>query len=232
MSERLSEPATSARDEVSSRSARPCAVRVASCKLRNAWAEFDLHGFVETGTRNEHVALTLGKVANEIPTLVRLHSECLTGDVLFSRRCDCGAQLESALRAIAREGRGALVYLRQEGRGIGLLNKIRAYHLQDHGADTVEANHLLGFEADPRDYGVAASILDDLGIASVRLLTNNPRKAQALERHGIAVIERVPLIVGWNEHNARYRVAKAARLGHLLHAEAPERSATHAAVDL
>lgn len=212
--------------------ARPCAVRVASCKLRNAWAEFDLHGFAETGTRHEHAALTLGSVADGSPALVRLHSECLTGDVLFSRRCDCGAQLESALRAIAGEGRGALVYLRQEGRGIGLLNKIRAYQLQDHGADTVEANHLLGFEADPRDYGVAAAILDDLGITSVRLLTNNPRKAHALERHGIAVRERVPLIVGWNEHNARYRLAKAARLGHLLHTDAPERAAARAASEL
>jgi GTP cyclohydrolase II len=226
MSERSGECAAPACDKASSPTDRPCAVRVASCKLRNAWAEFDLHGFVETGTRREHIALTLGTVAGAAPALVRLHSECLTGDVLFSRRCDCGAQLESALRAIAREGRGALVYLRQEGRGIGLVNKIRAYHLQDHGADTVEANHLLGFAADPRDYGVAASILDDLGITAVRLLTNNPRKAQALESYGIAVIERVPLIVGWNEHNARYRRAKAARLGHLLHTDAPERSAT------
>jgi GTP cyclohydrolase II len=209
------------------------AVRAATCKLRTAWAEFDLHGYAERGSSREHVAMTLGAVAGGAPVLVRVHSECLTGDALFSRRCDCGAQLEAALRAIARAGRGALLYLRQEGRGIGLLNKIRAYRLQDEGADTVEANHLLGFEADLRDYGVAASMLEDLGIGSVRLLTNNPHKVEALRRHGIVVVERVPLVAGWNEHNARYRIAKAVRLGHLL--PLPEATclpaSTHAAAD-
>ena len=190
--------------------------RVASCKLHTPWAEFDLHGFGEVGGEREHVALTLGAIGDGAPVLVRLHSECLTGDVLFSRRCDCGAQLETALCAIAKEGRGALVYLRQEGRGIGLLNKIRAYGLQDNGADTVDANRWLGFEADLRDYAIGASILRDLGIAAVRLLTNNPRKVEALTALGLSVAERLPLIAGWNEHNARYLMTKAAKLGHLL----------------
>ncbi len=191
------------------------AVRVASCGLSTPWAEFRMHGYADRGG-GEHLALTLGVVAGTEPVLVRLHSECLTGDALFSQRCDCGAQLESALRAIARAGTGALIYLRQEGRGIGLLNKIRAYRLQDEGADTVDANRLLGFDADPRDYGAAAAMLEDLGIASVRLLTNNPRKIEALLRTGIRVVERVPLVVGWNAHNTGYRAAKATRLGHLL----------------
>jgi GTP cyclohydrolase II len=197
----------------------PCGVRavhVASCKLPTCWADFELHGFAEHDSDREHVALTLGDVARKDPVLVRVHSECLTGDALFSRRCDCGAQFETALRFIAAAGRGVLVYLRQEGRGIGLLNKIKAYRLQDNGADTVEANHMLGFEADARDYGVAASILSDLGVRAARLMTNNPEKIAGLERNGIAVVERVPLIVGWNSGNARYRAAKAERLGHLL----------------
>jgi GTP cyclohydrolase II len=196
--------------------ARIDVVRVASCKLRTAFGEFDLHGFAEQAGAREFVAMTLGPVANGEPVLVRLHSECLTGDALFSRRCDCGAQLESALRMIARAGCGAPVYLRQEGRGIGLLNKIKAYHLQDNGADTVDANHQLGFAADMRDYGIAASTLRILGIRTVHLLTNNPRKVEALERLGVAVARRLPLVVGWNDDNARYRKTKATRLGHLV----------------
>ena len=187
---------------------------VASCKLQTPWGEFDLHGFEEIGAAREHVALTIGQVDGGAPVLLRMHSECLTGDALFSRRCDCGAQLEAAMRVIGEAGRGALLYLRQEGRGIGLLNKIRAYRLQDAGADTVEANHRLGFAADLRDYAIGAALLGRLGVRSVRLMTNNPHKVQALERLGVPVAERVPLLAGWNQHNARYLEAKAARLGH------------------
>ena len=187
---------------------------VAACKLHTPWAEFDLHGFEEIGTAREHVALTIGRINDGAPVLVRMHSECLTGDALFSQRCDCGAQLEAALRAIAAGGRGALLYLRQEGRGIGLLNKIRAYRLQDAGADTVEANHKLGFAADLRDYAIGAAMLGGLGVRSVRLMTNNPHKVHALDGLGLCVVERVPLLAGWNQHNARYLAAKAARLGH------------------
>ena len=186
----------------------------ASCKLCTPWAEFELRGFEETGTAREHVSLSVGPVHDGVPVLTRVHSECLTGDALFSQRCDCGAQLQAALRAIGQSGRGALVYLRQEGRGIGLINKIRAYQLQDAGLDTVDANYRLGFAADLRDYASAAAILGELGIRSVRLMTNNPHKVDALRGLGICVVERVPLLAGWNRHNARYLEAKARRLGH------------------
>lgn len=186
----------------------------AACRLPTPWAEFSLQGFAEAGTGLEHAALTLGEVGNGEPVLVRLHSECLTGDGLFSRRCDCGPQLESSLRAIAAEGRGVIVYLRQEGRGIGLLNKIRAYALQDAGADTVDANRLLGFPDDARDYRFAAHILDALGIHSVRLMTNNPAKMSALKAMGIEVTERIPLHVGANALNHRYLATKVRRMGH------------------
>lgn len=192
--------------------------RVASCRLPTPWATFTMHGFEEPETGREHVALTLGDVDDGAPVLARMHSECLTGDGLFSRRCDCGPQLEAALAAIAAEGRGVLLYLRQEGRGIGLLNKIRAYALQDEGADTVEANHRLGFEADRRDYAVAADMLRELRIASVRLMTNNPRKLHALANYGITIAERVPHQIEANPHNAGYLRTKAQRLGHLLSA--------------
>lgn len=189
---------------------------VAACRLPTPWAEFTLHGFEETGTGREHVALTLGRFEDGAPVLVRLHSECLTGDTLFSRRCDCGEQLEAALAAIAAAGRGVLLYMRQEGRGIGLINKIRAYSLQDSGADTVEANHQLGFAADQRDYGHAAAMLAALGATRIRLMTNNPRKLDALAQLGIEVVERLPLQIPSNPHNDRYLQTKAARLGHLL----------------
>jgi GTP cyclohydrolase II len=191
-------------------------VFVAASQLPTPFAVFTMHGFQEVATGREHVALTLGDVADGAPVLGRLHSECLTGDALFSLRCDCGFQLEAALRAIASKGRGVLLYLRQEGRGIGLLNKIRAYELQDAGADTVEANERLGFGADLRDYGICKPILEHLGIHSLRLMTNNPRKVCALTELGIEVEQRLPLQTGLNPHNRRYLATKAGKLGHLL----------------
>ena len=190
---------------------------VASCALPTPWATFELHGFLEPANGKEHLALTLGDVGNGEPVLARLHSECLTGDALFSLRCDCGAQLETALQRIAAEGRGVLLYLRQEGRGIGLLNKIRAYQLQQAGADTVQANHELGFEADLRKYTLCKPMLDHLNIASVRLMTNNPRKIAALQDLDISVVERVALAVGEHPANQDYLATKAAKLGHWLH---------------
>lgn len=191
-------------------------VFVAASKLPTPFAEFTMHGFLDEETGKEHVALTLGDVADGEPVLARLHSECLTGDALFSQRCDCGAQLEAAMRAIAEEGRGVLLYLRQEGRGIGLLNKIRAYQLQDGGADTVEANEQLGFAADLRDYSICKPMLDHLGVHSLRLMTNNPRKVNAVEDFGVAVSERKPLQVGENPYNKLYLATKADKLGHWL----------------
>ncbi|MFZ6742154.1 GTP cyclohydrolase II [Undibacterium sp. JH2W] len=189
---------------------------VDSCNLPTTWATFRMHAFVETATGKEHIALTLGDVADGQPVLARIHSECLTGDALFSKRCDCGPQLELALQKIAQEGRGALLYLRQEGRGIGLLNKVRAYHLQDLGADTVEANQKLGFAADLRDYSLCDPMLKHLGIESVRLMTNNPRKISAMEGMNVRVEEHVPLIVKRNPYNERYLSTKATKLGHLI----------------
>jgi GTP cyclohydrolase II len=189
---------------------------IESSRLPTPWAVFEMHGFAVDGEDKEHVALTLGDVGSGEPVLLRIHSECLTGDALFSMRCDCGAQLQAALQRIAMEGRGAILYLRQEGRGIGLLNKIKAYRLQDDGADTVEANEQLGFGADMRDYSVCKAMLDHLGISRVRLLTNNPRKIKALEDLGIEVVERIPLQTGHNPHNVKYLATKAGKLGHLL----------------
>ena len=192
---------------------------VDSCNLPTTWATFLMHAFVETATGKEHIALTLGEVADGKPVLTRIHSECLTGDALFSKRCDCGPQLELALQKIAQEGRGALLYLRQEGRGIGLLNKVRAYHLQDLGADTVEANQKLGFAADLRDYSLCDPMLKHLGIESVRLMTNNPRKIAAMEGMNVKVDEHVPLIVKRNPYNERYLSTKVTKLGHLIEQE-------------
>jgi GTP cyclohydrolase II len=175
-----------------------------------------MHGFLEHATGREHLVLSLGDVSDGAPVLGRVHSECLTGDALFSQRCDCGSQLEAALRAIASEGRGVLLYLRQEGRGIGLLNKIRAYELQDGGADTVEANERLGFAADQRDYAICLPMLQHLGVQSLRLMTNNPRKVKALTDMGITVAERVPLHTGHNPHNKLYLATKAGKLGHMM----------------
>jgi GTP cyclohydrolase II len=187
---------------------------VATCQLPTQWGVFDMHGFEEVGGR-EHVVLTLGEVTDGAP-LTRIHSECLTGDALFSLRCDCGFQLAAALEAIAAEGRGVLVYLRQEGRGIGLINKIRAYKLQDGGADTVEANEKLGFPADMRDFRIAREMLAHLGVTAVRIMTNNPRKIDTLQQAGIEVAERVALQVGRNAYNDHYLDTKKAKLGHLF----------------
>ncbi|MEC9364182.1 MAG: GTP cyclohydrolase II [Pseudomonadota bacterium] len=187
---------------------------IAESRLPTRHAEFRI-GVYRSVDGKEHVVLSLGDLDGE-PPLVRVHSECLTGDALFSQRCDCGAQLESALQQIAAEGRGAVLYLRQEGRGIGLGNKIRAYALQDRGADTVEANHQLGFPADAREYGLAVQLLHQLGLCRIRLMTNNPRKLDALRADGIDVIERVAVESGRNPHNEKYLAAKAAKLGHWL----------------
>ncbi|NYT61421.1 GTP cyclohydrolase II [Alcaligenaceae bacterium] len=187
-----------------------------SSKLPTPWATFGIHVFVEAATGKEHLALTLGDIGDGRPVLARVHSECLTGDALFSQRCDCGAQLETALKAIADEGRGALLYMRQEGRGIGLVNKIRAYQLQDGGADTVEANERLGFPADMRRYDLCKPMLDHFGIVSLRLMTNNPRKVNTLESLGVPITERIPLQVNRNPHNENYLSTKAAKLGHWL----------------
>jgi len=189
---------------------------VESCRLPTPFAVFDMHGFEETESGQEHVILSLGDVGSGAPVLARTHSECLTGDALFSMRCDCGYQLETALQSIAKEGRGVLMYLRQEGRGIGLLNKIKAYNLQDQGADTVEANERLGFAADMRDYSICGPMLNHLGVMSLRLMTNNPRKVKALKEAGIDVVERLPIEVGRNPYNDGYLSTKASKLGHWL----------------
>ncbi|MDM5179957.1 GTP cyclohydrolase II [Massilia sp. DJPM01] len=187
-----------------------------SCALPTPWAQFTLHAFVEHATGKEHLAMTLGEIGNGAPVLARVHSECLTGDVLFSQRCDCGAQLEGALKRIAEEGRGILLYLRQEGRGIGLVNKMRAYRLQEAGADTVEANLALGFHADARNYELCQPMFAHFGIRALRLMTNNPRKIDAMEKLGVSVSERVPLLVNRNAFNNSYLNTKEAKLGHMM----------------
>ncbi|MGZ8288933.1 MAG: GTP cyclohydrolase II [Telluria sp.] len=191
-----------------------------SCMLPTPWAQFTLHAFVEHSTGKEHLAMTLGEISDGEPVLARVHSECLTGDVLFSQRCDCGAQLEGALKKIADEGRGILLYLRQEGRGIGLVNKIRAYRLQEAGADTVEANLQLGFHADARNYELCKPMLAQFGITSLKLMTNNPRKIEAMEKLGVSVSERVPLLVNRNAFNNSYLNTKEMKLGHMMQAPA------------
>jgi GTP cyclohydrolase II len=189
---------------------------VAASKLPTPWGEFTLHGFEEMETGKEHVALTFGNVSSGQPILARVHSECLTGDSLFSLRCDCGSQLQSALQKIAEEGVGVVLYLRQEGRGIGLLNKIRAYQLQDAGADTVEANEQLGFDADLRDYTVCKEMLAHLQIRRLKLMTNNPVKVKALTKLGLEITERIPLRTGVNAHNLKYLATKAEKFGHIM----------------
>lgn len=190
--------------------------RVAEAKLPTPWGDFLVVGFEEIITGHNHLALVYGNTTGLMPVLARVHSECLTGDALFSLRCDCGFQLETALTHIAEEGLGILLYHRQEGRNIGLLNKIRAYALQDKGADTVEANYQLGFAADERDFTLCADMFKLLGVKTVRLLTNNPKKVEILTEAGISISERVPLIVGRNPKNTRYLDTKAIKMGHLL----------------
>ncbi len=191
-------------------------VFVDSAKLPTEWAEFTIRGYEDVHTKKEHVALVLGDLSTDEPVLMRIHSECLTGDAFFSRRCDCGPQLEAALKKIASEGRGVVLYLRQEGRGIGLINKIKAYHLQDDGADTVEANENLGFKADLREYSIADDIIKDLKIKKIKLMTNNPKKVEAVEEYGHEVVERLPWIHGENPHNCKYLSTKATKLGHIF----------------
>lgn len=189
---------------------------VASARLPTAFGEFTIHGFCELARDREHVALVMGNPDPADPVLTRLHSECLTGDALFSRRCDCGPQLEAAMRMIAEAGTGVILYLRQEGRDIGLLNKLRAYALQDsQGLNTAAANEALGLPADARDYGIALDMLNHLGLRRVKLLTNNPEKIRALEAGGIEVVERVPLHVGQHAENEAYLTAKHQHFGHL-----------------
>ena len=189
---------------------------VESCRLPTRWGEFVMYGFEDTEADKEHVALVMGDITDGAPVLARMHSECLTGDALHSQRCDCGSQLEYAMQAIAREGRGVLLYLKQEGRGIGLLNKIKAYKLQDAGADTVEANEHLGFGADLRDYSVCKAMLAHLQVKSLKLMTNNPKKIAALEAMGFEVIQRLPVHTGRNPHNKKYLETKQGKLGHML----------------
>lgn len=194
-------------------------VFVASSRLPTRFGAFMIHAFEDPETGKEHLALVMGEVADGAPVLMRVHSECLTGDGFGSLRCDCGPQFEAAMQKVAAAGRGVILYLRQEGRGIGLLNKIRAYHLQDEGADTVEANEQLGFAPDLREYSMCEDMLRHLGVKAVRLMTNNPRKVLALEARGIEVVERVSLMTGRNPHNEHYLDTKQGKLGHMFDKE-------------
>ena len=177
---------------------------------------FAYRGIDHDDDAHTHLALTMGDILTPEPVLTRVHSECFTGDVLGSLRCDCGPQLHTALKMIADEGRGVLLYMRQEGRGIGLLNKLRAYKLQDAGLDTVDANVALGFPPDMREYGTGAEILKDLGLKKLRLMTNNPGKISGLEQYGIEIVERVPILIKPNEFNEKYLITKESRMGHIL----------------
>jgi 3,4-dihydroxy 2-butanone 4-phosphate synthase/GTP cyclohydrolase II len=191
--------------------------RVVSTRLPTAYGDFQAVGYRSLVDDKHHVALVKGDVVGQPDVLVRVHSECLTGDVFHSLRCDCGEQLASALAMIEQEGQGVLLYLSQEGRGIGLLNKLRAYRLQEDGLDTVEANERLGLPADLRDYGIGAQILGDLGLSSIRILTNNPKKIRGLEGYGLSVSAQIPIEHATNEHNEAYMRTKAERMGHILH---------------
>jgi 3,4-dihydroxy 2-butanone 4-phosphate synthase/GTP cyclohydrolase II len=190
--------------------------RVAEAKLPTKYGEFKILAYKSDMDADQHVALVMGDIEADEPVLVRVHSECLTGDVFGSLRCDCGEQIDMALQMIAREKRGVLLYMRQEGRGIGLHNKICAYELQDNGLDTVEANLSLGFPADLRDYGIGAQILNDLKLNKIKLLTNNPKKVIGLEGYGLEVVETVPIIIKANPNNKRYLDTKKEKMGHIL----------------
>lgn len=191
----------------------------AACRIPTKHGDFVAHGYQATVESSPYIALVMGDVSDGEPTLVRIHSGCFTGDVLGSLRCDCGEQLDTAMRMIAEEGKGVVLYIyHHEGRGIGLVNKLKAYVLQDHGADTVEANHMLGFPSDMRDYSLGAQILVDLGLKKIRLLTNNPGKFVALQGYDLEIVERVPIVCSPNTDNARYLNTKRERMGHLLDA--------------
>jgi 3,4-dihydroxy 2-butanone 4-phosphate synthase/GTP cyclohydrolase II len=190
--------------------------RVAEAKLPTPYGNFRVIAYKSQTDPDEHLALVMGDVATDEPVLVRVHSQCLTGDVFHSLRCDCGEQIQIAMQNIEREGRGVILYMRQEGRGIGIHNKIKAYALQDEGLDTVEANLSLGFQADQRDYGVGAQILADLGIHNMRLMTNNPKKMSGLASYGLTITEQLPITTKPNPHNRRYLQTKQKKMGHLL----------------
>lgn len=190
--------------------------RVAEAKLPTPYGNFKVIAYKSQTDPDEHLALVMGDVATDDPVLVRVHSQCLTGDVFQSMRCDCGEQIQMAMQRISQEGRGVVLYMRQEGRGIGIHNKIKAYALQDAGLDTVEANLSLGFKADPRDYGIGAQILADLGVRNMRLMTNNPKKMSGLESYGLKITEQLPLTTQPNPHNRRYLQTKQKKMGHLL----------------
>jgi 3,4-dihydroxy 2-butanone 4-phosphate synthase/GTP cyclohydrolase II len=196
--------------------------KVAEAQLPTRYGDFVIYAYSSVVDKEEHVALVMGDISNGPPPLVRVHSECLTGDVLGSLRCDCGDQLRIAMEKIGKEGRGAILYMRQEGRGIGLHNKVRAYHLQDNGLDTVEANTALGFPPDKRDYGIGAQILVDLGLSQIRLMTNNPKKMVSLAGFGLEIVERVPLVSEPGPTNWHYLMTKQEKMGHMLGLEADD----------
>jgi 3,4-dihydroxy 2-butanone 4-phosphate synthase/GTP cyclohydrolase II len=190
--------------------------RVAAAKMPTDYGDFQVHAYQSEINGETHVALVRGEIGDGADVVVRVHSQCLTGDVFHSMRCDCGEQFDAAMKRIAAEERGVLLYLNQEGRGIGLANKIRAYALQDEGLDTVEANERLGFKPDQRDYGIGAQILGDLGVRSMRLLTNNPRKFVGLEGYGLSIAETLPIEIPAQEHSRHYLRTKKEKLGHRL----------------
>ncbi len=190
--------------------------KVAEAKLPTPFGNFKVIAYKSSTDPAEHLAMVMGDVATDEPVLVRVHSQCLTGDVFHSLRCDCGEQIEMSMKKIAEEGRGVVLYMRQEGRGIGIHNKIKAYALQDEGMDTVEANLSLGFKADHRDYGVGAQILADLGVHSMRLMTNNPKKISGLESYGLKIVEQLPITTQPNPYNRKYLSTKQKKMGHLL----------------